>query len=84
MMHHFEPIQSSGLGIIAIIWIVMFLLIIVGGFLVIVYIIKNNNTRRDWSTNANALKILKERFARGEIDQHEYRERKEVLEKDKS
>jgi len=83
MMHHFEPIHSSGLGIIAIVWIIMLILIIVGGFLIIVYIIKNNNRRREWSTNASALKILKERFAQGEIDQHEYLERKEILEKDK-
>lgn len=81
-MHEFEPIHTSGIGIIAGIWIIMMLLIIVGGIFVIVYIVRNNNKRREWSTSASALKILKERFARGEIDIHEYRERKEILEKD--
>lgn len=82
MMHHMEPIHISGIGIIAVIWIIIMLLIIIGGIFVIVYIVRNNNKRREWSTSASALKILKERFAQGEIDVHEYRERKEILEKE--
>lgn len=81
-MHEFEPAHMSGLGIIAMIWVIIMLLVIIGGIFLIVYIVKNNNKRRGWSTSASALNILKERFARGEIDIHEYRERKEVLEKD--
>jgi putative membrane protein len=83
MMHQFESIHTNGIGIIAALWIIMMLLIIIGGIFVILYIVRNNNKRREWSTSAGALKILKERFARGEIDVTEYRERKEILERDK-
>lgn len=82
MFHHMAPANAGGIGFIPVIWIIMMLLIMIGGIIVIVYIVKNNNKRREWSTSASALKILKERFARGEIDADEYTERKEVLQKD--
>lgn len=72
----------GGMGWIGMIWIIMMLIIVVGAVFLIVYIVKNNNKRRDWSTSSNAVNILKERFARGEIDEDEYIAKKEVLERE--
>ena len=74
--------MMGGFGGIAIIWIILWLLIIVGGILVVMFILRNNNKHRNWSTSSSALNILKERFARGEIDESEYKEKKEVLERE--
>lgn len=70
------------MSFMGIIWLIMILLIVIGGISLIVYIVRNNQKRRDWPTSNRALSILKERFARGEIEEDEYLAKKEVLERE--
>ena len=61
---------------------ILFTLLIVGlVFYTIYYIIGNTNKKNTASQKADshALNILKERFARGEIDDEEYERRKNIL-----
>ena len=56
------------------------LIIFVGIFFLIRVLLKSSH-RDGFSTNNNALDILKERYARGEIDDEEYNRRKAELKK---
>jgi len=59
------------------IWILLVNLVVWGGLIALVVWAILRLTRRGAD---NALGILKERFARGEIDQQEYEQRKKALE----
>ena len=53
---------------------------------VVVYVIHNqsqNSNAKDIRVRDNSLDILNERFARGEIDEEEYYNKKNVLSKDR-
>jgi putative membrane protein len=58
--------------------VVFFGILIVGGVWLVLWAIRVSPSR---IRPDNALAILKERFARGEIDQQEYEKRKDALEK---
>lgn len=74
-MHWYQSGMTGG-------WFIMMLipLVIVG---IVVYLLldgKNDSGRRDRRED-RALEILDERFANGEIDEEEYRKKKELLRK---
>ena len=70
-------------GVGGFVMIIFWVLIIVGVVLVIRYF-TTGHTRGRSSPDANdPLQVLRERYARGEIDTEEFEERKKVLEGDK-
>lgn len=75
---------GSWLGIFSFIAMLLFMALIVVALILLLRRYVNNIDHRylaeDKSANTSALNILNERFARGEIDINEYKERKEALE----
>lgn len=63
-----------GFGII---WLIIQLAVVIGVIYLIIYLIKNSN--RSANTRSNALEILKERYARGEISEEEFEEKRKKL-----
>ena len=64
---------------------VMIIPIILIGVVIFLFFRKGqNNTTNDMVGRDNSLDILNERFARGEINEDEYNQRKNVLSKHKS
>lgn len=59
-----------------------FLLILVAGYFLIKYFTNNKGQSHIPNREDNALNILRERYAKGEIDEEEYRERLRNLEDD--
>jgi Predicted membrane protein len=57
----------------------LFVALIVVGVLVLVRSSSGNGGTTRRSDNGRALDILDERFARGEVDQQEYEERRNIL-----
>jgi putative membrane protein len=53
-------------------------ILIIGGIIFMVYKINNGNRKQQDGSNA-AIKILKERFATGEIDEDEYKKKLKFL-----
>ena len=86
MVYHddrgFFDTAIGGVASFGIIWLLICIVLIVGTVVIIGLIIKNNHKHRGYAQSNEALKILKERFARGEIDEDEYRAKKKVLEED--
>lgn len=85
MFHGKQVFLDTALGGFAsfgIIWLLFWLFIVLVGLIMIILISKNNSKHRKYSQAGSAVKILKERFARGEIDEDEYRAKKEILEED--
>lgn len=66
--------------VMGLIWLAFLALIIVGAVLVIRSFTRNDQRAAPTATSKTALDILAERFARGEIDQGEYEERRRLLE----
>jgi len=58
--------------------LVLLILIIVG---ILYFLRKDREKQQHYSTN-RSLEILQERFAKGEINEQEYRDRKAVIEED--
>lgn len=74
-----------GFGFNSLIMTIMMFIFWIGFIFFIVWLVKQstnyiNNSESDVKTNS-ATDILKERYAKGEIDKKEYEERKKVLEK---
>lgn len=84
--HMTEWGHSSGMGTIGIVGIVITLLLIIILVLVIFAILRllkrtnvNATTHTQMPSNTEALTILQARYAKGEIDEEEYLNRKKVL-----
>ena len=87
MMHHrFGDYQIDVMGgfsfwnflIVGVLGLVLLILIIVG---ILYFLRKDREKQQHYSTN-RSLEILQERFAKGEINEQEYRDRKAVIEED--
>ena len=73
----FGHMDGFGWGMMGMGWLFMF--VIVGLVVWAVVQTTSNSHRRDDDTTAPAQRILAERFARGEIDDEEYRRRSDEL-----
>ncbi len=60
--------------------IVFWLIIIIGVTLLVIYLLKQFNQKQTEQED-DSLDILKQRYAKGEIDKKEYQEKKKELEK---
>lgn len=58
----------------------IFVAVVIGGLWLLVRAITGRSPRSSVASHSSALTILEERFARGEIDATEFRERRETLE----
>ena len=73
---------GSSLGIIGILFNLLFTFLFIGGFILLVYWIVKQFTPVGPVTptiSSNALEILKERFAKGEITEREYKKMKKEI-----
>ena len=71
----------SGFGFIGIILnLIFWMFIIIGIIFLIKFIAKQSENNKDSKEN-NSLKILKERLAKGEIEEKEYEQKKKLLKK---
>lgn len=75
---------GTGWGIMAFIWTILWWIIVVGGIILVVRWIRDGHHphwRGDhYHHGRSALDILRERYAKGEIDKGEYEEKKKDLE----
>lgn len=80
----------SGFGFLAMIFIMAIpVLLIVGGIILVVRLVQNNNRNNYYGNNTDrsntgqknsqALEIVNQRYARGEITEDEYRQMKKTL-----
>jgi len=83
MRHHGYYMDNfmGNFGFFGILWIIIWLAIIIGGIILVIYILRRGNESKKGSS-LHAIKILQERFARGEIDELEYQEKKRILEEE--
>lgn len=63
-------------------WVIIFILLIIALVYLIVKVIQNNKHENGKSVPNDALNILKERYAKGEITDEEYKHKKRMLKED--
>lgn len=73
MCYGFRDMLSN----MVIVWIIPLILLFLIG--ISIYMIRKNKEEDDQHINNSALKILDERFAKGEIDEEEYNRKKNNL-----
>lgn len=79
--HYMDPVTGfDWYHLLWLLFVVLILLTIIVGTIIIIRKLTSNK-EENRATN-RSLDILRERFARGEIDEEEYRARKEILEED--
>ncbi len=74
----YRDAESRGMN--GVLWFILVILPMVGILFLIIYVIVRE-TSSSGTKRAGALEILKERYARGEITEEEYRKMREELEK---
>ncbi|WP_129408413.1 SHOCT domain-containing protein [Marinitoga lauensis] len=79
----FRPFMGGGYGMIGYFISFIMLIIIIGVIFLVFKSIKNNNEakKREYGkiNNYDALKVLNEKFAKGEITEEEYLRKKKII-----
>ena len=78
MLFHMSPFAYGFGGVMMIFPMILWILLIV---LIVKLFQDKNSSTSPKETNNKALDILKERFAKGEIDEEEFLRKKELLDK---
>ena len=78
MFFHMNPFAYGFWGVMMIFPMILWILLIV---LIVKLFQDKNSSTSPKETNNKALDILKERFAKGEIDEEEFLRKKELLDK---
>lgn len=61
-------------------WMSLMMIVFWGGLLwLIVYVVRQFSAPKETSGTRSAVEVLEERFARGEIDEDEYQDRRRIL-----
>ncbi len=71
--------MMNGCGGGMLLWLLVFFVLVVGGIWLAVRAFRGSQGPSPTPPGSSALQILEERFARGEIDQHELEERRRSL-----
>lgn len=79
---NFPHMMSFGFGIFGIILMILIWVLIISGIVTLTrWILRHNKTGwKEWMESGSALDILRERYARGEIEKKEFEEKKKDLE----
>lgn len=73
-MFHGTHMGFFPMGYGLLIWIII--IFVIG---LLIYLLANKTSKRDSSKKKDAIEILEERFARGEISKEEFLEKKEII-----
>lgn len=71
--------MMGGMGLLMMLLWVLFLALVVAGIVVLVRALAGRSGGSDSGGTSSALRILEERYARGEIDLDEFEERRRTL-----
>ncbi len=77
------PMGAWGMGGFGVIFVILIVILVIAGLIIFLPRLKQKYTTNEVETSSgrsNALEILKERYARGEIDKTEFEEKKKDLE----
>lgn len=73
---------GGGSGVVGIVFSVFWVVVLIVAIVWLLRFLRHGGKgKRHWIVDQSALDILKERYAKGEIDTAEYEERKKTLEK---
>lgn len=78
MMHGWSPFMTFG-SVWGVLWMLVLVALTVGAALALTRALLPRSERGDRAARDDALDMLRARYARGEIDEDEYRTRRETL-----
>ena len=78
MMHGWNPLMTFG-SVWGVLWMLVLVALTVGAAVVLTRALLPGSERRRRDGADDALDVLRARYARGEIDEDEYRTRRETL-----